>query len=262
MRLNRNALRRDEALPTALLGHRAWKRVAHRICTWCPSPGSTFVFIILSTLRPRFLALCAFTGLCAGVEYAWLAAYYPHPAAAESIRPRGPCPARSGMAPPGRPAAGCGLLAGGDQPPDPGGQFSDGASDPFTSANRVVSMFRSARPPARPVVDQLLNQGPGAAERATRGLRDVPGLSRTSPTFAEHRRPGGGRGVSERTCFAITIEVIKPSHRHREQVPGRWVYGRSSVRPIADASCRPETGGSGRRALEILDRVAGDERGR
>ena len=51
-----------------------------------PIPWFYFLFIMLSTLRLDF-RLCAFTGFVAAVEYAWLAAHYPQPAADWPDRP-------------------------------------------------------------------------------------------------------------------------------------------------------------------------------
>jgi adenylate cyclase len=162
-----------------------------------------FVFILLSTLRLDFW-LCAFTGLVAGVEYAWLSMLYLRVPLVDVLDP--------GLMSPTWPALrvglliGCGLIAG---------LISLRIRRYFAAAlrsvderNRVVSTFGQHVSPA--VVDQLLSQDVDLESE----LRDVCVMFvdiQGFTTFSENRRPEEVVTYLN-GLFSAMIELINGHH--------------------------------------------------
>ena len=162
-----------------------------------------FVFILLSTLHLDFW-LCAFTGLVAGVEYAWLSMLYLSVPRVDLLDPglmSSTWPAlRVGL------LIGCGLIAG---------LISLRIRRYFAAAlrsvherNRVVNTFGQHVSPA--VVDQLLSQDVDLESE----LRDVCVMFvdiQAFTTFSENRRPEEVVTYLN-DLFSAMIELVNRHH--------------------------------------------------
>ncbi len=162
-----------------------------------------FAFIILSIFHLDFW-LCAFTGLVAGAEYAWLYARYLNVPAAAVLDP--------GLMSPVWPAirvgllVGCGLIAG---------VISVRIRRYFATAlqsvherNRIISTFGQHVSPA--VVEQLLNQDvelKSELRHVCVMFLDIQGFT----TFAESRRPEEVVAYLN-GLFSVMIEIVNRHH--------------------------------------------------